>query len=154
MSNLYLRNNIIAFIVHVFIVMIVYVPNQFDYPGNQLFYPGAFLPKIINVIQIASFFGYVVCGLFLLKLVEKYSFLSVISLPIIILVVSFIVIAIRYSQMGGDAAFYYYAVNPITIFLLGLNLPAFLQVILTFLSPLIPSLLMWLGMVLRKLFKV
>lgn len=148
MSNLYLRNNIIAFLVHFLIVAVSFIPTWFVYPGssyNTIFDSWLF----ITITRFAFLFIYVACGFFLLKPVTKLSFLSVISVAIV-LIISFIysILSLENVIVGLDI----YSTNPISMLLIRSDFGVF-SVILVPILLLTPSLFMWLGMMLRKLIR-
>jgi len=156
MSDSHLTNNLIALAIHALIAIIISCILIFvAEPGNSNFQPASVLPRII---AITCFLSYVICGFFFLKPVEKLSFLSVVSVAIILILV-FIFFAITASGRSEAYAFSIYYINPIMpvsswLFPSVLNgVSSVVAGILFFLSPLLPSLLLYLGMILRKLFK-
>jgi len=90
---------------------------------------------------IATFL-YILCGFFLIP-VNKLSFLSVVSVPITLIISIFIVIPL----VGLD----YYILHPIAYFLRGLDFFESIQLVVVLISSAFPSLLFYLGMVLRGL---
>ena len=84
---------------------------------------------------------YVICGFFLIP-VEERSYLSVVSVAI-----AMVIIIVICMSLGEDGMIYY-LLNPFVFLLLSLELP--FQGTIYLLSPFLPSLLIYLGMVLRK----
>jgi len=105
--------------------------------------------RIINsfmVIGCIAAFLYVLCGFFL-RPVTKLSFLSVVSIAIALIIL--LNIAVRLGERGLD----YYFLNPIAISLLELEFDFLMsnQHAVVLLSSAFPSLLFYLGMILRRL---
>jgi len=96
------------------------------------------------ILGCIAAFLYILCGFFLIQ-VGKRSFLSVVSIAIALVVILIILIMLR------DAALGYYALNLIANSLQYFNFPICIEYIVFFLSPVYPSLLFYLGMVLRRL---
>ena len=98
---------------------------------------------LIAIGCIAAFL-YVLCGFFLMP-VKKCSYLSVVSLPIAMVIALLICVSLDGEGLN------YYLFNPVALALcFGLG---FLEPLYTFfalLSPVYPSLLFYLGMVLKK----
>ena len=111
------------------------------------------------IIAIACVLWYLAGGFFLLRPVEKRPFLSVSSLTVLIVIVDMIIVTQeQYRGWGyGEALF---LTNP-TLWFAGLGslpgIPAIvfqiIGLIVLLLGPLFPSLLLFLGMFLRKKFK-
>jgi len=80
--------------------------------------------------------------------VKKRSYLSVVSVAIALAVTLLILIRL------GDIAFGYYALNPIAGALWPLNFSMPIYGFVFYLSPVYPSLLFYLGMLLRRLVTV
>ena len=91
---------------------------------------------------IAAFL-YVLCGFCLIP-VKKRSFLSAVSVAIVLAAILIILIFL------GDIVLGYYAVNPIADALQYFDFPMPIRYIVFFLNPVYPSLLFYLGMLLRK----
>jgi len=102
---------------------------------------------LLMVIACFVAFFCILCGFFLIP-VENHSFLSVVSVTIAI-IITFLICAFL-----DEAGLIYYILNPIAVPLLAFDLPGALQIVsavLALLSPVYPSLLFYLGMVLRRL---
>jgi len=101
--------------------------------------------------SVFCFLVYIVCGFFV-RPVAKYPFLSVASVAGL-LVLAFILYAITSSGRSDAYAFSIYNVNPTMLGVGVLFGSSIISSILFFLSPLLPSLLMYGGMMLRKLLR-
>jgi len=135
----YIINNVIAVITHTLLALIIWrLPYVF----------GQVIPAIVNneyLIAVICTIVYIICGFFL-KPVERFSFLSVLFVIIALIGVG-IFLAVN---VNGDATFYnYFYFNPVAM--PSLDLPAIFASVLILLSPAIPSLLMYLGILIRKL---
>jgi len=136
--NLYLVNNAIALAVHVLVVA-----AGWSYPYTFAY----ILPQSIDyskVILLIAVMSYITGGYFLKPV--KYSFLSVVSVAL------FLVLALLISILSGHntMAYAYLALNsPITSSFYLLGWSPILATVLYFASSLFPSLLMYLGIVLR-----
>lgn len=111
-------------------------------------YPTAFdraLAPHTNTLILGCFVVclYILCGFFLMPVV-KQSFLSVVSVAIILVILLFILV------MSGSALGYF-ALNPIVGVLKNFAFFTSAQFVVVMLSPVYPSLLFYLGMLLRRL---
>jgi len=98
------------------------------------------IPKALDLGLLMTLFSVVIlvaCGFFL-KPVKKRSFLSVIS-PLVASVLAFIIFIV----LDADEMLGYFAFNPLAAFFYG--------TLFVLLSPAIPSLLLYAGVLLRKL---
>ena len=93
---------------------------------------------------------YMLGGFFLIP-IKKLSFLSVISISVLLIS---LFVAFYLSTGEGDSWIVYYVFNPIVFTLdaaLWNTAPAFLFTLVVYLSAVLPSLLFYLGMLLRRL---
>ena len=131
----HLINNAIALVVHALIaeisVFVLFIPIL-----HSSFVDTA---KILTVVL---FFAYIICGFFLMP-VKKFSFLSVAGLPVIIGIILFFLL-----NEGGEIIMFYLYVNPISSF--AYYIPNNWERVLLWISSVFPSLLMYLGMLIRK----
>ena len=143
----HLKNNGIALVVHALLAVAFYF----------LAFPDIKFREISWIFLVFIFLAYIACGFFLLKPVKK-SFLSVLSVIIAVIIASVCVI-IYYETWESDMSDMLFVVNPplsygilINSIPMGRVANDVINVITIFLSPLFPSLLMYLGMVLRRCF--
>lgn len=143
----HLKNNGIALAVHALLLVSFLVA----FLSDSWYEFSVIIRYIISVICLLA---YIVCGFFLLRPVKKNSFLSVISV-IIAVMIAYICVTVHYtwdSGLGGMLL----ATNPALCGIV--NVFSFLPdrifeviaFVLLFLSPLVPSLLMYSGMVLKR----
>ena len=146
LSSPILLNNALSLGVHLVITIAAVVTAKYSQstPG----YTAVISEVAYNIILIiAASTAYIVCGFFL-KPLDRHLFLSVASIPILLVLVFLIC-----SAFGAESGFYYFYANPLAASIIRLlRLSDVLNVILLLLSPLIPSLLVYTGMILRKCF--
>jgi len=145
-----LMNNLIALLLYVLMSILLMALNMIIIQATAAFADILVVP-LIAVPLCVAIIAYIFCG-FLLKPVEKLSFLSVVSVTI-----ALTILLIMFMQLG-EAGVGYYFMNPIAWPLLQLMqfdiinafrpFVVFLTVVF-YLSPVFPSLLFYLGMVLR-----
>ena len=140
-----LLNNLIALLVHVksivlFIVLML-VTETLISPASA--------DVICVVTTCISIILYVLCG-FILKPVEKFSFLSVVSVAIVLAVILAACIRPGAIDEYGEIVYLYF--NPFLFPLTGLFFrePKIITYPMFLLSPVYPSLLMYLGMIIRR----
>jgi len=138
----YLFNNAVALAVHALIVAAFFL-LQYSLVINDV------------TMMVVPFWAYIICGFFL-KPVERFSFLSVISVAAVIAIawVCFFLFRLGTMYPAEWAGLEYIYFTPIA---LELAFPRYfsatLGVVLWFASPIIPSLIMYAGIVLRKFIK-
>jgi len=144
----YLFNNAVALAVHALIMATFFL---FQYPLIILYVTKRFY----GTPTVVLFLVYFICGFFL-KPVEKFSFLSVISVAAVIVIAWVCFFVFRLGSMYPSE---YYLFNPIAFacFTYSLYIPDTLSLVLYYASliitHLIPSLIMYAGIVLRKFIK-
>jgi len=142
-----LINNAFAFAMYIMTLGLMFILSFV-----LLFFPLFIEAQVGLVIGILL---YIMCGFFLIP-VEKTTYLSVVSVFVIIAAV----LAVVYWLAEPGASHYlwmaYFMFNPIARSLLEVlvnpHVPSRLEPIITFLSPLYPAVLFYLGMLLRRLY--
>ena len=149
----HLKNNGIALAVHALLAVAFYFLFISD--------AGIERGKIGGIagwgILVFVLFAYIACGFFLLRPVKKNSFLSVIFVVVAVIIATICVVN-YYRTWESDMGQMLYAVNP-SLLLGGLmnflprHIGGIIGSVILLLSPVLPSLLMYLGMVLRRHFE-
>jgi hypothetical protein len=140
MQNYTLSNNIVVLTMHIFLSLVYF--GILSYDSRSLFQvPESFRFGVASMTWVGiCLVMYVACGYFL-KPVEKYPFLSVMSITVILTV------AFLFSATSSNASAVYLFLNPSATFL---SVVPFLGFSI-FVSPIFPSLLVYFGMVLRMM---
>lgn len=152
----HVQNNAIALGVHIllcgcFSLLYTFLDGYFPYDESIM------LAVLLTVI--VCILGYLACGFFLFRPVERFPFLSVSSLTVLIVIVDIIIVNQEQYRCGGygEALF---LTNPVICIMNLLSFTGIPSIILQmiglvvlFLGPLFPSLLLFLGMFLRKKFR-
>ena len=138
-------NNVITVIAHAIIVAITcWFPTWLSPWANGPNSPLGEFDFLYTILGILLLLAYVACGFLLMPTASRPE-LSVVFIAIILLIVAAVLVG-----LGGDFGLYYLYFNPIAALVYPLNLPAPIHVLVVLLSPVVPSLLLYGGIVLRS----
>lgn len=153
------KNNAIALGIHILLCGCFFLLRTFL---DKSWFPDDVSKMLFTlIVVIVCVLGYLVCGFFLLRPVERFPFLSVSSLAVLIVIVDIIIITVNQEQYRcggyGEALF---LTNPVICIM---NLISFtgipsiilqmIGLVVLFLGPLFPSLIMYFGMMLQDRFR-
>ncbi len=153
----HVKNNVIAFVVH--ILLCGCLSLLYTFLDDSCFPDDASKMLFAMILIIVCVAWYLACGFFLLRPVERFPFLSVSGLAVLIIIADIIIVNQEQYRCGGygEALFLTNPVICIMNLISFMGIPSIvLQIIglvVLLLGPLFPSLLMFLGMFLRKEFR-
>ncbi|MCL1789255.1 MAG: hypothetical protein FWG33_02765 [Oscillospiraceae bacterium] len=143
----YVINNVIALAIHILLTIVV---DIILWILTELSLNALIEIVITMVMTIVLSLVYVVCGFFFLPPVEEHSYLSVVLVSGILKLICFVCL-VGIFLFGIESMFPYMISNPIyaTLCLFVFGIPGGVVI-----SPIFPSLFMFIGIVLRKRLKI